>query len=156
METKEYKTIDKSKWPRGEWDNEPDKAQWKDEETGLPCLAVRNRGGAWCGYVGLDESHPEFDKYYGDVLVTCHGGLTFGGFCQQAEDESVGICHLPSPGEPDRVYWVGFDCAHHGDFSPGYESRLQYYEEYRNFAYVKEEVRILAKQLKALCEVMKK
>lgn len=27
---KYYNVIDKSKWPRGEWDNEPDKIQWVD------------------------------------------------------------------------------------------------------------------------------
>jgi hypothetical protein len=37
-----WTTIDKSSWGNGPWQTEPDKAQWQDEETGLPCLAVRN------------------------------------------------------------------------------------------------------------------
>jgi hypothetical protein len=34
-----------------------------DEATGLPCLAVRPNPeimGNWCGYVGVDQSHPFF------------------------------------------------------------------------------------------------
>ena len=32
MKTIEYRTIDKSAWPRGEWDAEPDKMQWRAAE----------------------------------------------------------------------------------------------------------------------------
>jgi hypothetical protein len=60
VETKEYRTIDKTLWPRGEWDDEPDKMQWQDEATGLPCLIVRGPVGALCGYVGVPEGHPCF------------------------------------------------------------------------------------------------
>lgn len=28
-------------WGTGPWVGEPDKAQWEDETTGLPCLALR-------------------------------------------------------------------------------------------------------------------
>lgn len=40
MQTIEYRTIDKTAWGDGPWLNEPDKKQWQDVETGLPCLAV--------------------------------------------------------------------------------------------------------------------
>ena len=61
METIEYKTVDKSNWERGEWDNEPDKKQWLDEATGLPCLIVRAPvTGSLCGYVGIAPEHPLF------------------------------------------------------------------------------------------------
>jgi hypothetical protein len=47
---REYRTIDKSAWGPGPWTDEPDKVQWTDTATGLPCLAKRNpRGGHWCG-----------------------------------------------------------------------------------------------------------
>jgi hypothetical protein len=72
----------------------------------------------------------------------------------------VGICHLPAPGEPDHVWWLGFDCAHAGDFSPAYTRHGEHaipcswnasgYEEYRDQAYVQAEVRSLARQLAAL------
>ncbi len=35
MKTKEWTTEDKSAWPRGPWDIEPDKIQWIDEATDL-------------------------------------------------------------------------------------------------------------------------
>ena len=38
-----YDTQDKRTWPRGVWDDEPDKKQWRDEATGYPCLIVRNQ-----------------------------------------------------------------------------------------------------------------
>lgn len=41
MQTKQWTTIDKSAWPRGAWDDEPDKVQWQDPATGLPCLIDR-------------------------------------------------------------------------------------------------------------------
>lgn len=45
---REYRTIDKTGWPIGQWTNEPDKVQWIDEATGLDCLIVRHRG---CGHL---------------------------------------------------------------------------------------------------------
>lgn len=53
METIEYRTADKSQWGEGPWTAEPDKRQWRDEATGLPCLIVRGPHGAFCGYVGV-------------------------------------------------------------------------------------------------------
>lgn len=105
METKEYRTFDKSAWPRGPWDDEPDKKQWQDGVTGLPCLIVRNRVGALCGYVGVPKSHPAHGMDYGVSMydsegneramspaeqalydVQVHGGLTFSSSC--ANDSS--------------------------------------------------------------------
>jgi hypothetical protein len=56
VQTLEYSYLEKERaeWGEGEWNNEPDKVQWQDEETGLPCLVVRSpMGGNWCGYVGV-------------------------------------------------------------------------------------------------------
>jgi hypothetical protein len=41
--------VDKSWWPRGPWDDEPDKVQWPDEATGLPCMVKRGPVGSFCG-----------------------------------------------------------------------------------------------------------
>lgn len=60
METIEYRTMDKSKWRDGPWQNEPDKKQWQDADTKMPCLIVRNNVGALCGYVGVAKDHPLF------------------------------------------------------------------------------------------------
>ena len=163
METKEYRTFDKSEWGDGPWMSEPDKLQWQDEATGLPCLIVRNTRvtGALCGYVGLAEGHPDFGKGYDDVPVEVHGGLTFAEFCRDSDDEAEGICHRPAPGEPDHVWWLGFDCSHASDISPRMETIYRKWplgrtlygggleETYKPIAYVKAEVTQLAAQLHA-------
>lgn len=97
MQNKQYTTINKSNWPRGSWDNEPDKKQWQDEATGMPCLIVRGPSGALCGYVGVVEGHPLFGKGYDDVRIPTtddesdypdvHGGLTFANFCADTSRE---------------------------------------------------------------------
>lgn len=67
MEYKEYRYVDRSNWLPGEWDNEPDKIQFIDEATGLPCLIVRQpNSGHLCGYVGVSKSHPFYGKDYSD------------------------------------------------------------------------------------------
>lgn len=162
METKAYTTIDRAAlgWPSGEWDGEPDKLQWPDEATGLPCLAVRHpRLGNWCGYVGVSPEHPLAGHPYEeiDADIDVRGGLTFSNRCHPGQTEATGICHLPGPGEPEDVWWFGFDCAHAGDFSPGLHrkeldwvdslKKLADYETYRPLAYVKAECAKLALQL---------
>jgi hypothetical protein len=119
MQTIEYRTVDKSAWGPGEWADEPDKVQWQDEATGLPCLAVRNHHGVWCGYVGVAPGHPWHGMGYSDVDddISVHGGLTFANACSPGKEEH-GICHKPDPGEPEHVWWFGFDCGHCDDLIP--------------------------------------
>lgn len=161
MQTLEYTTQDKSTWGEGEWTSEPDKRQWKDEETGYPCLIVRAEStGSLCGYIGISKGHPLFDKSYDDAEVTVHGGLTFSDRCQPSHDESRGICHIDPSN--DNVWWFGFDCAHFMDYNPAMEALLKTFADrpqrppcmpkdiYRNIAYVTSEVQSLAQQLKAL------
>lgn len=160
MKTKEYKTVDKSDWLRGPWDDEPDKMQFQDEATGYPCLIVRNMAGALCGYVGVPSSHPAHAKGYEGVDVSVHGGLTFAGFCSPSSDESHTICHVVEDGEDDKVWWLGFDCAHCYDLSPAMEATLRKIghrdtsfmsaDIYRDLAYVKGQIAGLAKQLKGM------
>ncbi len=59
--TPEY---DKSKWGGDQWKGEPDRKEWRDEATGMPCLALRNMMGAWCGYVGVAPTHPAHGLHY--------------------------------------------------------------------------------------------
>lgn len=169
MQAKEYRTEDKSTWGPGAWQSEPDKAQWQDEETGLPCLMVRNRGGALCGYVGVPDTHPWHGKDYSACVKGCgkdwcehtpesairvHGGLTFADACADTDDEEHGICHVPDAGEPDNVWWFGFDCSHSGDLSPQYMANFDWYGfrdgAYRDFDYLKSQVASLAHQLAAV------
>jgi hypothetical protein len=170
MDTIEYRYLDKSTWEEGPWKWEPDKVQWPDRGTGLPCLAARNRMGAWCGYVGITEAHPWFglgysdridrlpeDESYGpalrpDGLILVHGGLTFASACDPDATEERGICHKPSAGEPDHVWWFGFDCSHWGDYWPGNGEADAWRSIprsgiYRDMAYVKFTCAKLAEQL---------
>lgn len=203
MKTQEWKTVDKSTWGNGPWQDEPDKRQWKDEATGLPCLIVRGPSGALCGYVGVAEGHSHFGKDYDNAPVEVHGGLTFASKCAdmspaayakglervkttaeeakrhpkgdaaewlkewaphlgtyeawREQSEKANICHIPGPGEPDHVWWFGFDCAHYQDTTPASDARSRTYGGnyerdgvYRDVAYVTAECTSLAKQLAAL------
>jgi hypothetical protein len=164
---REYRHIDKSTWGEGPWQAEPDKCQWIDEASGLDCLAVRVPwGGSWCGYVGVPEGHPAFGRGYEEVDVEVHGGLTFAGPCQEGENaEEHGICHIPLPGRPERVWWQGFDCAHAGDIMPGMDAALRAHgsqpvryggcsgypeDEYRTLEYVQAQCAHLAEQVQRL------
>lgn len=146
--------ADKSQWGEGEWLSEPDKMQWTDPATGLPCLIVRNELGVLCGYVGVSELHPWFEKdFSGEPIenTEIHGGLTFSGFCQEADKER-GICHIPKLGQTDKVWWFGFDTAHGCDVCPAIHYRLleimhEYGSTYKNIDYVKSHVTALAATL---------
>jgi hypothetical protein len=138
----------------GPWVKEPNRLNWK--HAGLDCMLVRHWSSLhWCGYVGVPPGHPAHGKGYDDVRITgaegddypeVHGGLTFsegcGGF----------VCHIPQEGEPDDLWWLGFDCAHSGDESPGH-LRKEYpfipsgYDRYKTLDYVKAETERLARQL---------
>lgn len=150
----------------GRWSDEPEKAYWIDEATGLDCLIVRGPSGALCGYAGVPPGHPWHGiDYQGCVEASCdneerwncphrpdgqievHGGLTFADKC--AEGGGL-ICHEPQPGRPADVWWFGFDCAHSGDLCPAYRREHALYESYRGIEYVASEVRRLAAQLAAI------
>lgn len=148
MERIEYRdVIDKSKWRRGPWDSEPDKVQWPDAATGLPCLIVRGPCGNLCGYVGVPPGHPLYERDCDDCPVMAHGGLTFSDRCQSGRPEDRGVCHRPAPGESDDVWWLGFDCAHWGDLVPSYPNVGMPDELYRDIGYVTDQCRSLAAQL---------
>lgn len=171
-DVREYKHADSERagWAPGPWDNEPDKIQWVDAATNLDCLMHRNRLGAWCGYVGIAEGHPAFGKWYDNVDVDVHGGLTYADFCQEGGYETIGICHVPGEGRPHKVWWLGFDCGHAGDRMPGMEATMREiranmelanpglpdrladyrsHDAYRDRDYVEHEVAQLAQQLAA-------
>jgi len=197
MQTKEYRNIDKSEWARGPWDDEPDKMQWPDATTGLPCLVVRNGSGALCGYVGVPPGHPAHGMDYGALDVQVHGGLTFARGCADQSHaawlrwrdhwlarkgeaarypsgdaanalrdhaaelvsfdawvrlaEASAVCHIPGEGEPDGVWWLGFDCSHCDDMTPAYVRHgLCSGGRYRSLAYVRAECADLARQLDAM------
>ncbi len=108
---------DKANWGTGPWQDEVNELTWIDEPTELTCKAIRHpRLGHWCGYVAIDRNHAFYEKGYGDVDVSVHGGLTY------ADHSEPGIWNKVS-----RFWWFGFDCAHSGDKSPGSDARLANY-----------------------------
>lgn len=64
--------VDRTDWPSGPWDDEPDRLEWRDEATGLPSLVVRNvTTGSLCGYVGVHTGHPLFALHYPQCVERC-------------------------------------------------------------------------------------
>jgi hypothetical protein len=162
----EKSTIDKSKWNSGPWMDEPDRVEWTDETTGYPCIVLRNDMGHLCGYVAVPPGHPAHgtdptcssrwdDETQTLVETPCsydhisvHGGITYASACHGD------VCHVPGPGEPDNVWWLGFDAAHSGDLSPRHFEGMskEFYslrsrETYRTVEYMKAECASLARQL---------
>ena len=145
METIEYRTHDREYWHEGKWDSEPDKIQWQDPTTKLPCLMVRNDLGGWCGYVGVPRNHPAYGVDYNDVAAEVHGGLTYSNKCVE-EPKDKSICHIPGVGESDDVWWLGFDCIHGGDAYPTQFPGM-HNGSYKDQEYVTQHVTSLAAQL---------
>lgn len=137
----------------GPWVYEVDHVSFN--HAGLPCIIRRVRlGGHFCGYVAVPPGHRLHGCSFEVAArhVRAHGGVNSAVECNVIE----GVCHVPAPGEPDDVWWFGFDCAGSRDLSPGdahlFEGwELTIYREggkvYRDLAYVKGAVRSLAEQL---------
>jgi hypothetical protein len=141
--------IDRTGWPSGPWDDEPDSETWVDETTEFPCRILRTDLGHLCGYAGVPRLHPYFGADYNcdDILwrLDAHGGITFSG----------SFADLP-------YYWFfGFDCAHSGDLVPrmvmlesrwgNAEPRDEFFaSSYRNWGEVQAETRRLAAQLRKM------
>ena len=133
-------TVDRSRFGSGEWDQEPDRVEFVTA-AGLPALIVRNAMGALCGYVAVAPGHPCHGTS-GDGLEV-HGGITYQGECSGA------VCHVPAPGDPDDVWWLGFDAAHWRDLVPAMDEAIGTGGVYRNVAYMRGECESLAAQLAA-------
>ena len=110
------------------------------EAHGLPCLVVLNEGlGNYCGYAGVPNDHPWYGKTYMqleqfDNYPDVHGGITFAG-------------HIK--GQDDCIWWIGFDCAHAGDWLPHMTGEWLAIEPHHKWTVeeVAEETRRLAEQL---------
>ncbi len=142
-------------WPSGPWDNEPNRVEWRS--LGFPCLILRSEFGSLCGYVGVPPGHPAHGLKKDEVDVRVHWGLSYGAGCDG------NVCHIPDPGEPDNMWWFGFDCAHAFDVIPRFAKVLDWDKlmpktvrgmdvAYRDIAYVRAGVELLALQLDAMAK----
>ena len=114
------------------WTQEPDYAEFT--LNGFTCVIKRPFvRGHLCGYVGLPEGHKAFGKLYVEIEAVVHGGLTYTEF------ELDGY-------KGPRLWWIGFDCHHCGDFSP-YYSEPHRVEVYRTFGYLFGQLQSLTRQL---------
>lgn len=153
------------------WTNEPDFVKWHCYETGLLCIIRRNRSGTLCGYVCVEKTNAyyKYDPNGGYEnrsklpYLDAHGGITWGDYCfsylETDDGKDFGVYHddyfkhwIPN----GKHWWLGFDCAHSGDFCPtdrsfsGYDPYNQYDgSQYRNLAYVRKQCESLATQLVA-------
>lgn len=131
----------KHTWGEGPWNDEIDYLEFTDPTTGVDCLVRRNQFGALCDYVRIPQGHPaslgSAHEAYG-----VHGGVTFAG----TFDENSG----------PEGYWLGFDCAHSFDYSPGldnfmaqakFRTDMDNLANYKTVDYVKAECHRLALQL---------
>ncbi len=104
-------------WGYGEWIEEPDKVSF--EHLGVECKIIRMVdkdlnssifGGHLCGYVKVPDGHKCFGKHYDDIEMDVYQGLTYGEINNEKHP------YLPKDG-----HWIGFDCAHSGDYIPSME-----------------------------------
>ncbi|MFA9413311.1 hypothetical protein ACERC8_01490 [Streptococcus sp. E29BA] len=101
------------------------------EVDGFKALIRRTPMGHLCGYVEVPEDLSVDTNY-----IDCHGGVT----ADQSDVES-----FPTTGR-----YIGFDCAHAGDWTPWHQEGF-----YRNYEFVVGEIEGIVRQLKNLEEVTK-
>ncbi len=139
-------------WGVGEWVEEADKCYFKYRE--YECFIKRmwhkhDDGnielGHLCGYLNIPKTHPWYGKTYDHIDCEVHGGLTF------------------SQEEISNDWFIGFDCGHNMDISPGlqgfknhfnaqfkakypFASPMLFESSYKNMAFVQKELMHLVDQ----------
>lgn len=119
-----------------EWKTEPN--EYKFEHRGVLCQILRHPELLHlCGYIRVPDGHPwdkmDYDECDREYNTGVHGGLTYA----HREDDG---------------YWIGFDCAHAGDYCPGMYLQTRPASGYKNMAYVTREIKDLVdKMLEVPC-----
>ncbi|MFB5619504.1 MAG: hypothetical protein ACE5RC_00025 [Nitrosopumilus sp.] len=93
---------------KGEWLDEPDQLEFTYNE--FNCYIKRPFSGNLCGYVEIPEDNIFYNRecfkcYELYEKVSVHGGITFSDFIFDEERQK-------------KIFFVGFDCAHLGDYVP--------------------------------------
>jgi hypothetical protein len=138
-------------WKSGPWQHEPDRVLWRTEQApDLVMLISRGPLGSFNGYVGVPKGHPAFGASYESPdqrleHMEVHGGVTYTNHGSPFITSTFGLV--------DDLWWIGFDCGHAGDFTPSIHARARVgNEQYRDLAYVRFEVELLAAQLQIMAE----
>lgn len=137
----------------GPWDFEPDLLEWRyrqerydgQKPVELDCLVVRGPVGALCGYVGVPSGHPAFgfrERELQDHLQA-YDLLSYASLAEPIEH---GISRKSKP-LFERTWWIGFDCAHAQDFSPGMDNGCMSMSNYRGIGFARHFTEQLAVQL---------
>jgi hypothetical protein len=99
--------------------------------------------GHLCGYIGLPQDCAAWGEDWEDLdkqgQFNVHGGITYCSL------EVLWTDLKPEDPRLKDTQWVGFDCAHVGDYSPWLGNSFGN-EVYRTHEYVKGEVESLAAQ----------
>lgn len=132
--------MDRSRWPPGPWDDEPDSVSWVSA-VGLACEMRRGGFGIWCGYVGTQPDHPVW-RLDAERILETHHGVTLVALSEEFPN---------GPPMPRGLKWAGFDCGHFGDVFPGMTMRTTISGIiYRDLAYVHAQCEFLAAQVDAV------
>ena len=114
--------VNRSGWPNGQWDEEPqDFVAWNSPKTGYRCWLRRDSLGYWCGYVGVPMSHPLSGMGLYDVpALVVHGGVSYS---------NAKVFENPK-GEAISGWCFGFDCNHDEDLQPASRIKNGTYRSY--------------------------
>lgn len=142
--------YDKAGWTAGQWSSEPDKVQWQDPLSGIPCLIVRQRG-LWSSYAGLNQTY----TIYGQTASALDALLIVGGlevtYAAVADNSGrpLAIVHTPEAGEPGGLWWVGVGACHDSELLTDEDPMLGVDDEtYRNMRYAMGISQALAEEMR--------
>jgi len=83
------------------------------EKKGDYNIAIVSYGTHPCAYISIPPTHPYYKKYYDNLNIWCHGGLTFAHpnntmleWAQELDEECS---------------WIGWDYAHCDDYAGYYQ-----------------------------------
>lgn len=113
-----WTTVDKAGWHDGPWHAEPDRVQWTDPLSDLPCLITRVPDlGCLLGYVAVPPGDPLHGADAGQVNARTLGAVvTFTG--PSADIGTLDPADIP-PCDLDDSWWIGFGAFHAWDICPG-------------------------------------
>ena len=125
-------TIDRSRFRKGPWDNEPDFLEWN--YLSINCEIKRMNMGFLCGYIYVKNNN-HFPISFQNIF-NVHGGVTYESYMKEID-----------------IWKIGFDCYHVGDECP--LEIYRFYSHYWTFQEVKDEVEKMVEQYLTFYELIK-